>query len=182
MKQESWCECKSHRSQDFNKLTDHYCRYFIPEGWYLEYTTLTEPEERRVLYITGKCSQCGGFMRSGVSIYGKNTREDLLEDICRTMLTYRPYAGKDESGIYRGGVLRRQEWYWHQDQMTRAQHIEQFTLLFRESESLIARRWAQEHMPDPGVRRETSTKFFNAVIKEVQANGLLAGAKRFSHL
>lgn len=176
---ERWCGCKGHNSQDFTKLTDHYCHCFIPEGWQLEYTTVIEPEDTRTLYITGKCSQCGGFMRSGVSIYGKYTHDNLLEDICRAMLTYRPYAGKDKSGIYQGGVPRRQEWYWHQDQLARTQRIEQFVLLFRESELLIARQWAEEHMPVPGIRRETSTEFFNAVVNEVQINGFWPGQSAF---
>lgn len=178
MKQENWCECKGHRSQDFTKLTDYYCRYFIPEGWRLEYTTLAEPEKGRVLYITGRCDVCGGFMRTGTDIF-RYTGDRLLADVCHAMLNYRPYVGRDASGLYLGSVPQRSEWYWYQDQMTREQRIEQFVLLFRESDSLIVRQWAQEHMPAPTVHRETSTEFFNAVVEQVQASGLWPGQSAF---
>ena len=62
---ERWCECPGHQSRDFRELTDFYSTHFVPTGWRLEYTTLLEREERRTLYITGECSQCGGFMRTG---------------------------------------------------------------------------------------------------------------------
>lgn len=29
---ERWCKCPGHRSRDFRKLTDFYCRSFIPTG------------------------------------------------------------------------------------------------------------------------------------------------------
>jgi len=168
---EQWCKCKGHRSRDFTKLTDHYSRYFIPIGWMLEYTTLVGPEETRILYITGRCGKCGGSMRSGTSVYGRYTHDNLLKDICQAMLTHRPYAGRDESGLYRGGVPERLEWYWRQDQMTRAERIEQFVSLFQGADQQLARRWAKLHMPAPATRRETSTEFFNAVAERVQTNG-----------
>ena len=170
MTQENWCECKGHLSHDFGKLTDFYCEHFIPTGWRLKYTTLLEPEDERFLYMTGVCSQCGGFMRSGISI-AEYTHDNLLKDVCQAMLSYRPYAGRDESGLYRAGIPQRLEWYWKQDQLTKAARIEQFTALFHEKDQLAASRWAEEHMPTPDARRETSTEFFKAVVEQVQADG-----------
>lgn len=167
---ERWCECPEHRSHDFRKLTDFYCHNFIPAGWKLQYTTLTEREDGRVLYITGKCRECGGFMRTGVSIAGNYTRDNLLRNICHAMLNYRPYAGKGVYGLYQGGVSQRLEWYWRQDQLLTTELIEQFVALFHEKDQLAARRWAKENMPE-NIPRETSTEFFNAVIKLVQSNG-----------
>ena len=169
--EERWCACSGHRSKDFSKLTDYYCRHFIPDGWQLQYSTLTGPEPERLLYLIGKCDQCGGFMRSGVSIACNWTGERLLLDICRTMLQHRPYDGRDKTGIYRGGCARRSEWYWKQDQLPRAERIEQFVSLFRESDQSSARLWAEKHMPAPPVRRETAAEFFNAVVELVQSNG-----------
>lgn len=167
-----WCKCEGHRGKDFSKLTAFYSHYFIPTGWSFDYAALTAPQEGRILYITGHCSQCGGFMRSGVSIYSRCTHDNLLEEVCREMLQYRPYAGQDESGLYRGGIPQRLEWYWRQDQMTKEERIEQFAALFRGTDQLVARRWAKDHMPALSVRQETSTEFFNAVVEQVQANGL----------
>ncbi len=169
---EKWCECKGHRSRDFRKLTDFYSTHFLPVGWRLEYTTLLEREERRTLYITGECSQCGGFMRTGVDLSGSYTHDNFLRDVCASMLRHRPYAGQDSNGLYRGGVPQRLEWYWRQDQMTKTERIEQFVALFHEGvDQLIARRWAKEHMPAQDVPRETSTEFFNGVLELVQSSG-----------
>lgn len=167
-----WCECNGHRSRDFRKLTDFYCERFLPTGWQLQYTTLTKPEENRVLYIVGKCSRCGGFMRTGVNITGRYTHDALLRDICHAMLNHRPYAGKDVYGLYRGGVPQRLEWYWRQDQTTKEQRIGQFAALFHPgADQLTARLWAEEYMPAPSVLRETSTEFFNGVVSLVQSSG-----------
>lgn len=162
-----------HRSRDFGDLTDFYSTHFVPTGWRLEYTTLLEREERRTLYITGECSQCGGFMRTGEDIAGSSTHDSLLREVCVSMLRYRPYAGQDAYGIYRGGVPPRLEWYWRQDQMTKAERVEQFAGLFHEGvDQLIARRWAKEHMPAQDAPRETTTEFFYGVIKLVQSAGV----------
>lgn len=168
-----WCECPEHQSRDFRGLTDFYSTHFVPTGWRLEYTTLLEREERRTLYITGECSQCGGFMRTGEDITGSSTHDNLLREVCASMLRYRPYAGQDAYGIYRGGVPPRLEWYWRQDQMTKAERVEQFVGLFHEGvDQLIARRWAKEHMPAQDAPRETTTEFFYGVIKLVQSAGV----------
>lgn len=169
---ERWCECPEHQSHDFRELTDFYSTHFIPTGWRLEYTTLLEREEKRTLYITGVCSQCGGFMRTGEDITGSNTHDRFLRDVCTSMLRYRPYAGQDAYGIYRGGVPPRLEWYWRQDQMTKAERVEQFAGLFHEGvDQLIAQRWAKEHMPAQDAPRETTTEFFNGVIDLVKSSG-----------
>ena len=168
---ERWCKCPGHRSRDFRKLTDFYCRSFIPTGWRLEYTTMLEREEKRTLYITGTCSQCGGFMCTGETLVGGTTHDNFLRDVCASMLRYRPYAGQDAYGIYRGGVPPRLEWYWCQDQMTKAERVEQFVSLFHEgADRLFARRWAEQNMPG-NIPRETSTEFFNGVIELVQGSG-----------
>ena len=158
--EECWCECSGHRSKDFSKLTDYYCRHFM-------------------LYLVGKCDQCGGFMRSGVSIACNWTGDRLLLDICKAMLQHRPFDGRDKTGIYRGGCARRSEWYWKQDHLHRAERIKQFVSLFRESDQPSARLWAEEHMPAPPVRRETSSDFFGAVVKLVKANGLWPNQSAF---
>ena len=169
---ERWCECPEHQSHDFRELTDFYSTHFLPTGWRLEYTTLLEREEHRTLYITGECSRCGGFMRTGEGITGSSTHDSLLREVCASMLRYRPYAGQDAYGLYRGGVPPRLEWYWRQDQMTKAERVEQFAGLFHEGvDQLIARRWAKEHMPAQDAPRETTTEFFNGVIELVQSTG-----------
>lgn len=169
---ERWCECPGHESRDFRELTDHYCAHFIPTGWELEYATLLEREEQRTLYITGKCGQCGGFMHTGEDLTGIGTHDSFLRDVCASMLRFRPYAGRDDSGLYLGGVPQRLEWYWRQDQMTMVGRVEQFAALFHEGvDQLIARRWAKEHMPAQGAPRETAEEFFYGVVRLVTTSG-----------
>lgn len=168
----NWCDCRGHRSRDFCKLTNYYSHHFIPDGWQLAYTTLAEEEPERVLYITGKCAQCGGFMRSGTSIPCNLTGDALLTYISRELLHYRPHDVREPNGIYHGAVIPRSQWYWEQDRLMAEERMEQFVALFHEEDRATARRWAQEQMPTPPVRRDTPSELFHAVIKLVQDNGL----------
>lgn len=157
-----YCKCCHHLAGRPEAAANFCNSHFIPDRWELQYTTLLGQEKRRTLYITGECSQCGGFMCAGEDISGTVTHDSFLRDVCASMLRYRPYAGQDGSGLYQGSVPQRLEWYWRQDHLTKAERVEQFASLFHEGvDQLIARRWRKSIYPPrsfPGrPRRSFST-------------------------
>ena len=166
---ENWCECEDHFNLDFSWVMAFYRDNFIPDGWGFQYTTLDKPEQERSLYLTGTCSQCGKDMRCGISVPGELTGDDLFEDIYQIMLKHRPYDDRDNTGIYHGRIPQRSEWYWKQDQLTKADFIEQFVSLFLDEDRPEARHWAEEHIPVPPIRREpVEDRFENRISKKVQ--------------
>ena len=170
--EKNWCQCEGHNSNSFRDAGCFYSRHFIPDGWQLNYTTLDREEPGRMLYITGKCARCGGFMRSGTSVACNLTNNALFTYIYEQFKNYRPHDSREPSGIYHGAVIPRSQWYWEQDRLTAEKRKEQFVALFHEEDRADARRWALEQMPVPPVRRDTPAELFHGVIKLVQDNGL----------
>lgn len=179
MPKKNWCECADHKSQSFRKVVDLYSRQFIPDGWRFKYTTIAEEEPGRTLYLTGKCARCGGYMHSGTSIACNLTGDALFAYIYVQFKHFRPYDGQSPSGVYHGKVIPRAQWYWEQDRLTAEERKKQFVALFHEQDKPAARRWAEEQMPAPPVRRDTPSELFHAVIKLVQDNGLWPGQSTF---
>ena len=60
-----------------------------PTAWVLEYRTIACHEDGRILYITGKCDRCGGFMRSGTSVPANLNGDELLAYIYRKLERFR---------------------------------------------------------------------------------------------
>lgn len=139
-----WCKCSSHLASDFPALKNYYCRHFIPTGWQLEYITTQFKETGRVLYLTGRCAQCGRFMRDGTPIAASLTGLDLFADIYAQMLRYRPYVIQD-AGQYHGLCRLRSQWYSEQDHLTDQARKEQFVALFYEEDQPDARRWVEQN-------------------------------------
>ena len=75
----NWCTCKDYHNWDV--LAEYYFLHFVPNSWVFKYRTLTEHEEGRVLYITGVCNRCGGFMRSGTSVPANICGDELLRHV-----------------------------------------------------------------------------------------------------
>ena len=89
-----------------------YARHFIPGARVFDYRTIACHEDNRVLYITGKCDHCGGFMRSGTSVPTNVMGDELLKYVYQEMEHFRPYDGHDqEKGTYCGCVSQRCRWY-----------------------------------------------------------------------
>lgn len=169
MPRENWCECEDHFSLDFSWVMAFYRNCFIPDGWGFQYTTIAEAEKERSLYLTGTCSQCGGDMCCAISIPGDLTYESLFEDVYQIMLKHRPYDDRDSTGAYHGRVPQRSEWYWRQDQLNRADFIEQFAALFLDKDQQKARCWAEEHIPTPPVCREpVEDRFEDRIGKKIR--------------
>lgn len=129
----NWCICKEHRSKSFVKLTDCYSRTFIPERYAL-YTggDLHHEVPERTLYLYGRCSVCGGFMRSGRSLPINLTGGVLLEFIYHSMRNYQPFGN---------GVKERMAWYERQQKLSQNECDGQFLRLFRAEDLPFVTAW-----------------------------------------
>ena len=95
-KQINWCICDGHSHEDWRISSELYAQVFIPAAWMFEYRTIACHEDDRILYITGKCSRCGGFMRSGTAVPTNVKGDDLLAYVYREMEHYRPYDSHNQ--------------------------------------------------------------------------------------
>jgi hypothetical protein len=137
----SWCACGGHASRSFRKRTDFYCLHFIPDGWTLEYKTVDTINETRMLHLTGHCSVCGGFMRSGTSIASNFKGDWLFRNIYQALETFRPYDGRRSDGSYSGAVSERSAWYEAQDALPLGKRDKRFRALFRGKDRDAAIEW-----------------------------------------
>lgn len=152
----NWCTCEGHDAKKWRDMVAFYTKHFIPETWELEYGTLNR-EKGRCLYMTGVCSSCGNFMRSGVGL-SMDGGDRFLENVYREMEHFRPYDNCDEdSKIYHGCVAQRSKWYQWQDSLTLRERNQQFLNLFRVEDQAAAEEWlTRSHPAEPAEGHGTS--------------------------
>jgi len=146
-----------------------------------EHSTITCHEEGRILYITGKCDRCGGFMRSGTSVPMNVKGDELLAYVYREMKCFRPYDGHDqEKGIYCGYISQRCRWYQQQDDLTLEARNEQFLRLFRAEDQAAVKDWLirnhnEEAYTKP--RRDRKSTLLQRILDAARADGAIAEAE-----
>lgn len=174
----NWCTCKDHDHKDWTVVADHYCRHFIPDAWTLEYHQLHCHEEGRILYLTGTCDVCGGFMRSGTSVASNISDDELLLYIYREVTRFRPYDGYDpKTGRYCGAISKRSRWYREQDDLSMSALGLQFVRLFREEHQAQAREWFAERRPKRPYckpRRDRKSTLFQHIMELARVDGSMA--------
>ena len=169
-----WCRCEK-PEDTFWERANLYSKYFVPDGWDLQYKVLKPPDTKRVLYLTGWCMQCRGKMRSGVSIPNELTGASLLEYIYTQMRQYRPYSGGfQETGEYDRHYPERSRWYRKQDNMNFVRFNEQFIGLFHKEDQPAVRNWVtaqhgEEEYTNP--KRDRKSTLFQAMLDRARADG-----------
>lgn len=180
-KQINWCSCKDHNASDWTVVADFYARHFIPNAWVLECCTIDCHEDGRILYITGKCDHCGGFMRSGTSVPSNIKGDELLAYVYREMEHFRPYDGHNRGrGTYHGCIDQRCRWYQQQDDLTLEARNEQFLRLFRAEEQATVKKWlARNHGAEPYTkpRRDRKSTLLQRILEAARADGAIAEAE-----
>lgn len=180
-KQINWCSCKDHNASDWTVVADFYARHFIPNAWVLECCTIDCHEDGRILYITGKCDHCGGFMRSGTSVPSNIKGDELLAYVYREMEHFRPYDGHNRGrGTYHGYIDQRCRWYQQQDDLTLEARNEQFLRLFRAEEQAAVKKWlARNHGAEPYTkpRRDRKSTLLQRILETARADGAIAEAE-----
>lgn len=175
MNEHQTCTCPTAHGNDFPKVTDHYCVNFIPTGWRLEYTSLSQKDSERVLYLTGQCLRCGGQdLQCGVSIPNELAGDALLAHIYQEMTRYRPFERRYDDGTYSAGLSQRARWYMGQDDLTLNQRNAQFLLLFQEKDWGTVEEWinrcrVEEAYTTP--HRDRKSTLLYAVLERARATG-----------
>ena len=175
MNEHQTCTCPTAHGNDFPKVTDHYCVNFIPTGWRLEYTSLSQKDSERVLYLTGQCLRCGGQdLQCGVSIPNELAGDALLAYIYQEMTRYRPFERRYDDGTYSAGLSQRARWYMGQDDLTLNQRNAQFLLLFQEKDWGTVEEWinrcrVEEAYTTP--HRDRKSTLLYAVLERARATG-----------
>ena len=174
----NWCSCKEHNASDWTVVAAFYAQHFIPNAWVLECRTIDCHEDGRVLYITGKCDHCGGFMRSGTSVASNIQGNELLAYVYREMEHFRPYDGYDrEKGTYHGCISQRCRWYQQQDDLTLEARNEQFLHLFRAEDQAAVKEWlVRNHETEPYTmpRRDRRSTLLQRILEAARADGAIA--------
>ena len=177
----NWCSCKDHNASDWTVVADFYARHFIPMAWVFEHRTIACHEDDRILYITGKCDHCGGFMRSGTSVPTNVMGDELLKYVYQEMEHFRPYDGHDqEKGTYCGCVSQRCRWYQQQDDLTLEERNEQFLRLFRAEDWADVKDWLERnHGTEPYTRprRDRKSTLLQRILEAARADGAIAEAE-----
>ena len=176
---DGWCRCEK-KEDTFAQRSDLYVEAFLPDGWWLQYGRLDQPESDRFLYLMGWCIRCRGRMRSGVSIPGELTGDDLLEYIYNQMRRYRPFsAGSRETGSYATGYFSgRTAWYQRQDDLPLADYNQQFLSLFHWENQKAVWDWLDEHHreePYTRPRRDRKSTLLEAILERARADGSISG-------
>lgn len=175
MNEHQTCTCPTAHGNDFPKVTDHYCVNFIPTGWRLEYTSLSQKDSERVLYLTGQCLRCGGQdLQCGVSIPNELAGDALLAHIYQEMTRYRPFERRYDDGTYSAGLSQRARWYMGQDDLTLNQRNAQFLLLFQEKDWGTVEEWinrCRAEEPYTAPCRDRKSTLLYAVLERARATG-----------
>ena len=172
---DGWCICEK-KEDTLAQRSDLYAEAFLPDGWWLQYGRLDQPEADRFLYLMGWCIRCRGRMRSGVPIPGELTGADLLEYVYNQMRRYRPYsAGSREAGRYATGYFSgRIAWYREQDDLPLMDYNKQFLSLFHWEDQKAVWDWLDEHHseePYTRPRRDRKSTLLEAILERARADG-----------
>jgi hypothetical protein len=121
--------------------TNFYGKHFVPDGWLLDYKSLSEEEKDRCLYLTGKCNICSGFMKSGTGLPLNSSNSHLINSIWYQFLNFRPYFGLEE----------RKQWYFEQDIKSEEIKYGMFAALFHEEDQETVREWLTSTKPKSSI-------------------------------
>ena len=180
-KQINWCTCDGHDHEDWCVRSELYARCFVPTAWAFEHRTSACHEAGRVLYLTGKCDHCGGFMRSGTSVPMNVKGNELLAYVYREMEHFRPYDGHDqEKGTYCGYISQRCRWYQQQDDLTLEARNKQFLRLFRKEDRAAVKDWlTRNHNAEAYTkpRRDRKSTLLKRILEAARADGAIAEAE-----
>jgi len=174
------CACEGRDAKDRFAADDFLAERFIPKAWELKYHTL-EQEQGRVLYLTGFCDRCGGFLRSAVGLAKGLSGDCFLDEVYRKMELFRPYEGhRNETGLYHGRIQLRARWYQRQDDLPLADRNKQFLRLFRTEDQSAAADWLhRNHAEEPYIspHRDRKSTLLRAILDMARADGAITEAE-----
>ena len=165
------CGCCPHLLVRSEKLDSFYNEHFIPRGWRLSYTRLSEGV---ALYLTGYCRDCGGDLEERVLLTNGLSGDKLLNTIYDAMWTAHPYDRKLDSIGYYGRCKPRSDFYHIRDRRGTFRRDQEFLHPFHDYDRNQVRLWLEKVHPDQThaqVFRDTGGSLFCAVLNLAKENG-----------
>lgn len=165
------CDCCPHLPVRSDKLNSFYNACFIPDGWKLSYSTLSEGVD---LYLTGYCRNCYGRLEERILLTNNLSGDELLSAIYDAMWTAFPYDEKLDNGGYYGPCKSRSAFYRSRDRWTTFQRDQEFLRLFHDYDRNQARLWLDKIHPDQAyteVLRDTGCSLFCTALRLAEESG-----------
>ena len=153
------------------KLDNFYNEHFIPQGWRLSYTKLSEGVS---LYLTGYCRDCGGDLDERILLTNGLSGGKLLNTIYDAMWTAHPYDERLDGAGYYGRCKPRSDFYYSRDRRGTFRRDQEFLRLFRDYDRNQARLWLEKQHPERShtqVFRDTGGSLFCAALKLAGESG-----------
>ena len=165
------CGCCQHLMVRSEKLDSFYNEHFIPRGWKLSYTKLSEGVN---LYLTGNCRDCGGDLEERILLTNDISIDDLMNTIYKTMWTVYPYDEKLDGVGYYGRCKPRSEFYRSRDRWGTFRRDQEFLRLFHDYDRNQAQLWLEKNHPGrthAQVFRDTGCSLFCEALRQAEQNG-----------
>ena len=167
----TYCHCCRHLAGRPDAAANFYRDHFIPKGWALHYSRLSEC---RGVFLTGRCEICYDNLEELIPIPEGLTGDALFQAIYDTMRTAHPYDKRNDALVYYGACKGRSEFYKWRDKQPQFRRNKEFLDLFNDWDRESARLWLEKNFPPQKhteVFRDTGGSLFSSVIRMAKANG-----------
>ncbi len=172
------CKCCLHMATRTEALDNFYKDHFIPRGWRLGYSKLSEGV---ILYLTGYCRDCYDELEELVWLAEGMSGDDLFSAIYNAMQNVHPYDKKTDAGDYYGSCDERSSFYRYRDKRPEFRKDQEFLRLFHDYDRNAVHLWLEENHPDrthTQVFRDTGGSLFCAALERVEESGDFVKARQ----
>ena len=136
----SYCNCCHHLAGRPDAAANFYRDHFVPEGWALHYSKLSEYWG---IFLIGRCNSCYGKLEELIPIPEGLTGDALFQAIYDTVQTAHPYDEKSNVVGYYGNCKERSEFYKQRDKHLQYRRSKEFMYLFIDWDREFARLWLE---------------------------------------
>lgn len=173
----TYCKCCQHLAGKPEAAANFYRDHFIPTGWKLYYSKLSECLG---ITLTGRCDDCHGELAELIPLPNGLTEDGQLKAIYNTMRTVHPYDEFSDRVGYYGGCEARSWFYGDRDKRSQWCRSRMFLNLFHDYDRERVRLWLEKNFPPQKhteVFRDTGGSMFTAVVRMARENGDFAKAE-----
>lgn len=167
----SYCKCSYHLAGNENAAANFYNTHFVPDGWELVYSKLSEC---RSIHLKGRCKDCYGELSEMIPLPEGLSGDALFQAIYDTMWSAHPYDAILEHIGYHGLREERSAFYRSRDKTSQFRRCTKFLDLFHDYDREAARLWLEKTFPPQKhteVLRDTGGSLFSSVIRMAKEAG-----------
>lgn len=173
----SYCKCSYHLAGNENAAANFYNTHFVPDGWELVYSKLSEC---RSIHLKGRCKDCYGDLNEMIPLPEGLSGDALFQAIYDAMWSAHPYDAILEHIGYHGPCEERSAFYRRRDKTSQFRRSTKFLDLFHDYDREAARLWLEKTFPPQKhteVLRDTGGSLFSSVIRMAKEAGEFGKAK-----